>query len=187
IESQVARRAARQAITSLAYSGRPRLAYLSPLPPQRSGIADYSARILPALAKYYDIEIISDESEVSDELTAYFTVRSTQWFLANIRNYQRVLYHMGNSHFHIPMIALLNSVPGVVVLHDFYLSGMLNHAQSFGLDDTALSLSMVRSHGYHALDMLATTGVGGTSKAYPANRCVMDGAICVLVHCQFAI
>jgi len=187
IESQVARRAARQAITSLAYLGRPRLAYLSPLPPQRSGIADYSARILPALAKYYDIEIISDESEVSDELTAYFTVRSTQWFLANIRNYQRVLYHMGNSHFHIPMIALLNSVPGVVVLHDFYLSGMLNHAQSFGLDDTALSLSMVRSHGYRALNMLSDKGVEEAARCYPANRWVLDSAVGVLVHSRYAI
>src|SRR5690606_42097487 len=175
IESQVARRAARQAITSLAYSGRPRLAYLSPLPPQRSGIADYSARILPALAKYYDIEIISDESEVSDELTAYFTVRSTQWSLANIRHYQRVLYHMGNSHFHIPMIALLNSVPGGVVLHDFYLSGMLNHAQSFGLDDTAASSSMVRSHGYRASNLLSDRGVDEATRCYPTKRRVVAG------------
>jgi glycosyltransferase involved in cell wall biosynthesis len=187
IEARVAGRVTRQAGSAVAYPGRPKLAYLSPLPPQRSGIADYSARILPALARYYDIEIISDESEISDELKAYFPVRSTQWFLANAKSYQRVLYHMGNSHFHIPMIALLNSAPGVVVLHDFYLSGMLNHAQSFGLDDTALSLSMVRSHGYRALNILSGTGIDEAARCYPANRWVLDGAIGVLVHSRYSL
>jgi len=187
IESQLGDCSTVNPVAGQQVSARLKLAYLSPLPPQRSGIADYSARLLPELAKYYDIDIISDEAHVNNDLAAYFTVRSSEWFLTHAKHYARVLYHMGNSHFHIPMMSLLSSVPGVVFLHDFYLSGMLNHAQAFGLDDTALSLSMVRSHGYHALDMLATTGVDGTAKAYPANRWVMDGAIGVLVHSQFAI
>lgn len=33
-----------------------RLAYYSPLPPMRSGIADYSAELLPHLAAHCDIE-----------------------------------------------------------------------------------------------------------------------------------
>ena len=33
-----------------------RVAYLSPLPPQRSGIADYSAELLPELARHLEIE-----------------------------------------------------------------------------------------------------------------------------------
>src|SRR6266536_1207051 len=33
-----------------------RVAYYSPLPPSRSGIADYSALLLPALAKRVDVD-----------------------------------------------------------------------------------------------------------------------------------
>src|SRR5690606_8314326 len=44
---------------------RPKLAYLSPIPPERSGIADYSAGLLPELARHYDIEIISDQPAIA--------------------------------------------------------------------------------------------------------------------------
>jgi hypothetical protein len=37
---------------------RSRLAYVSPLPPERTGVADYSAELLPALSSYYDIDAI---------------------------------------------------------------------------------------------------------------------------------
>ena len=45
---------------------RPRLAYVSPLPPERSGIADYSAELLPELARYYEIEVVLAQDRVSD-------------------------------------------------------------------------------------------------------------------------
>ena len=41
-----------------AAQSRPKLAYLSPLPPERSGISDYSAELLPALGKYYEIDVV---------------------------------------------------------------------------------------------------------------------------------
>ena len=43
-----------------------RLAYVSPLPPDRSGIADYSAELLPELAKYYEIDLITDLAQIAD-------------------------------------------------------------------------------------------------------------------------
>ena len=39
---------------------RLRLAYFSPMPPARSGIADYSADLLPALAERADVTLFSD-------------------------------------------------------------------------------------------------------------------------------
>src|SRR5690348_15800536 len=44
----------------------PRLAYVAPLPPERSGVADYSAELLPELARFYRIEAISDQDRISD-------------------------------------------------------------------------------------------------------------------------
>jgi hypothetical protein len=34
---------------------RPRLAFVSPLPPEQSGISTYSAELLPQLARFYDV------------------------------------------------------------------------------------------------------------------------------------
>ena len=43
---------------------RPRLAYVSPLPPERSGISFYSAELLPALGAHYDIELVVNQHRV---------------------------------------------------------------------------------------------------------------------------
>jgi glycosyltransferase involved in cell wall biosynthesis len=44
---------------------RPKLAYVSPLPPERSGISNYSAELLPQLSRYYDIEVVVAQESVS--------------------------------------------------------------------------------------------------------------------------
>ncbi|CAM5235529.1 glycosyltransferase [Rhodanobacter lindaniclasticus] len=76
---------------------RPRMAFVSPLPPERTGIADYSAELLPALAVHYDIEVITDQPAISDPALAGLRRRSVAWFEANARRYDRVLYQFGNS------------------------------------------------------------------------------------------
>ena len=51
-------------IQSINFQGyRPRLAFISPLPPEKTGIADYSAELLPELARYYDIELVTDQPD----------------------------------------------------------------------------------------------------------------------------
>jgi len=45
----------------LANQRKPRLAYFSPLPPEKSGISDYSAELLPELARFYNIEVIVEQ------------------------------------------------------------------------------------------------------------------------------
>ena len=57
------RRQARQHTYSIPAT-RPHLVMVSPLPPQRSGIADYTAELLPALTRHYDIDVVVDQAEV---------------------------------------------------------------------------------------------------------------------------
>lgn len=59
---------------------RPRLAYVSPLPPERSGISAYSAELLPELSRYYDIDVIVAQDSVSDPWAkANCTLRCAAW------------------------------------------------------------------------------------------------------------
>ena len=72
-------------IHSINFQGyRPRLAFISPLPSEKTGIADYSAELLPELARYFDIELVTDQQEVSDFWPEVnFPIRSVAWFKLN--------------------------------------------------------------------------------------------------------
>ena len=72
--------------------------------------------------------------------------------------YDRILYHFGNSEFHAHMPDLLSEYPGVVVLHDYFISGMLNWRQGTRNNSTFIT-ALVESHGYQALRHFMSCGV----------------------------
>ena len=81
-----------------------RVAYYSPLPPSRSGVADYSALLLPALRARIDVVVASPG-------------RFRRPPKADV-----ALYHVGNDpEAHGWIAEALSRRPGVVVLHDFVL------------------------------------------------------------------
>jgi glycosyltransferase involved in cell wall biosynthesis len=161
-----------------------RLAFLSPLPPERTGIADYAAQCLPALAEYFDIELVTDQSQVwlPPELAA-LPRRSSAWFSANANSYDQLIYQFGNSPFHSHMFALLDKHPGVVVMHDFFLSSVLSYEQMTGAMPRGWIDALYHSHGYAAVQ--AALAQGGAEQAklnYPCNLAVLQGASAVIVH-----
>jgi FkbM family methyltransferase len=167
---------------------RSRLAYVSPLPPERSGIADYSAELLPELARHYEIEGIVSQAEVRDSwILANVPVRSAEWFDQNADSYDRVIYHFGNSTFHAHMFGLLDRHPGTVVLHDFFLSGVLAHMEWTRQAPNAWSRALFDSHGYRAM-MERFVGPDPTDVVfrYPANLVVLRQADGVIVHSEFS-
>lgn len=173
-------------VASLAPARRPRLAYVSPLPPERSGISDYSAELLPELARHYDVEVIVAQESVSDVwIRANCQTRTVDWFNANADSYDRVLYHFGNSAFHQHMFDLLEKVPGVVVLHDFYLSGIVEHMDVHGLVHGGWAEELYRSHGYHAVrQRYHAVDTAEIVWKYPANLSVLQNAEGVIVHSE---
>lgn len=130
---------------------RPRLAYVTPLPPERTGISDYSAELIQELVKYYEIVVIVAQKKVSaSQVTQHAEVRDVAWLKAHAGEIDRVIYHIGNSPFHAHMLPLLQEVPGVVVLHDFFLGhlwGWMDQNVAQGLWARAL----YSGHGYSAL------------------------------------
>ena len=169
---------------------KPSLAYLSPLPPQRSGISDYSADLLPLLSEYYEIDaIVEDIDIVESSIKHCSTIRSIGWFREHSEYYDRVLYHFGNSHFHQHMFALLREIPGVVVLHDFFLSGIVSYMAQSEDNPQWWIENLYRSQGYRALHEYCTNPhrVGDMIHKYPVNLSVLQDAISVIVHSQNSI
>ena len=165
---------------------RPKLAYVSPLPPERSGISEYSAELLPALSRYYEIDVVVAQQEISDPyIKAAFPIRTIEWFRNNARKYDRVLYHFGNSSFHAHMPQLLAEISGVVVLHDFFLSDLFEYeymdAQGFAAN--AGTSELYKSHGYEAVRQRFHTNNSAEIRfRYPENLSVLQRAQGIIVH-----
>lgn len=166
---------------------KPRLAYVSPVPPAASGIADYSAELLPALAEHYAIELVCPPDPApAAAIVQAFPVRTPDWLQTHAGEFDRILYHMGNSPFHSHMLGLLREHPGVVVLHDFYLGHVFGHAQHSGRLPMALWRALLRSHGPAALQLYRAQGEAAALSAYPCNLEIFAQADGVIVHSRHA-
>ncbi len=163
---------------------RPRLAYISPLPPERSGISDYSAELLPELSRHYDIDVVVAQDSTSDVwIDANCRIRTVDWFRENADLYDRVLYHFGNSAFHQHMFDLLKQVPGIVVLHDFFLSGIVAHMDFQGLLPGSWVSELYHSHGYPAVQhRFKAEDIADVIFKYPCNFSVLENAHGMIVH-----
>ena len=83
-----------------------KVAYYSPLPPSRSGIADYSALLLPALRERVDVVVAEPGKRAPAADVA--------------------LYHVGNDpDAHGWIVDALRKRPGVVVLHEYVLHHLI--------------------------------------------------------------
>lgn len=175
----------RPALAPVMSRRRPRLAYVSPLPPERSGIAEYSAELLPELSRYYDIDVVAPQTVVVNPwIRANCRLRGIDWFRAHAGNYDRVLYHMGNSTYHAHMFALMEDIPGVVVLHDFFLSGVMSYLEMTGADPGIWLAALYESHGYAAVAQRFGPDRGAAIAAFPCNLRVLRMALNVIVHSE---
>jgi len=169
---------------------RRQIAYFSPLPPTRSGIADYSAELLPYLAEAARITLfVEDPAQVAENLRAAFETRPIADFARVYWQYDVALYQMGDSLCHEAMYPVLLRFPGVTVLHDHGLHHFVA-TRTIPRGDFA---SYVRELGY-------ALGIAGVDLAYriqrgkaehpfytaPLNERVLDRSLGVIVHSRYA-
>lgn len=175
-----------QDIPPAAQSGKPRMAYVSPMPPERTGIADYSAELLPALSVYYDIELILEQASPMTPLAGFdFPVRDAGWLRQHAGAYDRVIYQVGNSPFHAYMLSLIQDVPGTVVLHDFFLSGLMSWLESQEGQTQAWAKALHVSHDYLAVQH-RFKNPQAACQDYPVNWSVLQYARGVVVHSAYS-
>lgn len=171
---------------ALQQSNKPKLAFVSPLPPERTGIADYSAELLPFLAAHYDIEIVVEQDQVSVPwINQHCKVRDVDWLRAHAHELDRVLYQVGNSPFHRHMLSLIEEIPGTVVLHDFYLSGLMAWLELHAGSIDAWTKSLYAAHGYGAV-VARYRDPEEAKRRYPVNREVLRHAEGVIVHSAYS-
>lgn len=106
-----------------------KIAWLSPFPPQRSGIANYSYWLVKALKPHFKIDLYYDGEPPIAELQNEFHVYPVASLPQQFGSYHEVIYHLGNnSGFHKGIYELAWAFPGTVVLHDYNLSAFMHEA-----------------------------------------------------------
>jgi glycosyltransferase involved in cell wall biosynthesis len=163
---------------------RPKLAFVSPLPPERSGICDYSAELLPELARFYQIDVIVAQDTISDPwIVANCPLRTVAWFKTHADRYDRVLYQFGNSHFHQHMFELISIVPGVITLHDFFMSGVVRDIDEHNPNGWIREL--YHAHGYKAVqEHTNSKDFEIELRKYPCNKTILEHSLGVIVHSE---
>lgn len=167
-------------------SCRKKLAYLSPLSPEKTGLADYNTLLIRELACFYEIILITDQTDVDDVwLTANFQIHDTKWFTQQATTFDIILYEFCNSPLHHYMLDLLNIYPGIVILHDFFLSELLDWIDNFIPNKKFIfNHALYYSHGFQALVYHEKNGRKNTYHTYPCNLSVFKQAIGVIFHSQ---
>ncbi len=106
-----------------------KVALFSPMPPERSGIADYSALLLPALRERCEVVVVRRGARKPP------------------RGTDLCVYHVGNNpDAHGWIVDALRRTPGLVVLHDFVLHHLV----------AGLTIGRRDGHGY--LDAMEREG-----------------------------
>jgi glycosyltransferase involved in cell wall biosynthesis len=152
-----------------------KVAYFSPLPPSTSGIADYSALLLPALERLLDVEVVHPgrTRPVGDADVA--------------------LYHVGNDpDAHGWIVDALKRRPGVVVLHDFVIHHLVAGLTIGRHDGHAYLAAMEREAGvpgrllgYGVLEGRVPPLWEVRPQEFPLAGEVLDRATAVIVHSRY--
>lgn len=138
--------------------------YFAPLPPARTGVADYAAGLLTGLRRFGTVRV-GDRS-------------------ARVR-----LYQIGNNQLHSEIYTEALAHPGVVILHD----AVLQHFLLGRLDEREYVEEFVYNYGVWHRDIAtelyrhrAQSGADSRYFRYPMLRRLVDRSLAIVVHNQGA-
>ncbi len=150
-----------------------KVAYYSPLPPSRSGIADYSTLLLPELRERIDVVVAEEGKRPPDADVA--------------------LYHVGNDpDAHGWIVDALLQRPGVVVLHEYVLHHLIAGITIGRGNGRAYLDAMERDRGVAGrllglgvLDNLLPLLWETQPERFPLSGVVLDHAHGLIVHSSY--
>jgi glycosyltransferase involved in cell wall biosynthesis len=166
-------------------NSRPKIAWLSPLPPQRSGIAHYSHWLVNQLKTHLDIDLYYDTQAPIAALKNEFDLYPLSVFAERYQSYDEVIYHLGNhSDFHRRIYQLAWNFPGTVVLHDYNLSAFMHDAFYCQKDEQLYGQALLEGYGDEGRkEFQSLTGGRAPDIAkFPMSHAVVNRSRKAIVH-----
>lgn len=141
----------------------PAVDYVSPLPPVRSGIADYSVDLLEELAPLCDLRLVRLPGQ---EVAAGVRRRYEVVEPAALDPARRLrFYQLGNNVYHEGVRRLALQFPGVVTVHDLRLHHLLVEATLASGDLDAYVAALGGEHGWEGAAAALPTRWGAHGRA----------------------
>ena len=163
-----------------------RVAWFTPLPPVRSGVARYSVEVLSPLGHHFEIDVFVDTAErhAPSGVTGVFSAHDFVW--KHVADpYALIVYQLGNAPCHDYMWPYLVRFPGLVTLHD----GQLHHSRARRLLEEKRPEHYRAEFRYNHPDAdpcmteLGVAGLlGALTQLWPMRRVVLASSRLVLVH-----
>jgi len=173
------------------------LNWFSPLPPAKTGVADFLSGILPALTKRAQVTLWTDQPKWDSSVEKSAKVRSYRleempWDELNRADLN--FYNIGNNHlFHGSIWQVARRQPGAVILHDIRLHEFFESLYRNQSQDTASYLTqMERYYGAEGLRAAAdsvkngATAIHSLAGRYPLTALALENSLGVLVHTREA-
>lgn len=148
-----------------------RVAFFSPMPPSRSGIADYSAALLEPLSRLAEVEVFGGESQPPDR-----------------ERFDCALYQIGNNGHHAFAYRQALEWPGVTVLHESNLHHLIAETTIKRGDWDAYLREVEFEAGEAALayaQRVRRLEVGPDYEGVPMLRRLLAASRGVVVHSRF--
>ena len=189
-EGETGRQAAGAPDLPLPEAASLRLAYFSPLPPARSGIADYSRELLTRLAQRARVDVFSaDPAAVDPALRQQVPLYPLDHYPRRRWQYDVALYQMGNSAHHEAIYRLLRRYPGVVVLHDLVLHHFIADRTAGRGDYPGYVRELAYAGGAAGIHRAWAIHAGEAPHplaTVPLNERVVDLSLGAIVHSRYA-
>ena len=171
-----------------------RLAYFSPLPPGKSGIADYSAELLPLLARGADVSVfVEHASELKANQGRHnYAVYDVVHFdgIHRQQPFDLCLYHQGNNPHHEYIYERALTVPGLLALHEHCQHHLIAWKTLGREDEAGYREEMFHAYGRRGgrLADMRASGVGSDYQQFllPLNRRLLESSLGVIVHNDYA-
>ena len=174
-----------------------RLNWFSPLPPAKTGIADYSFGILPELSSRAEVTLWTDRAGWDPQLERYATVRHYQpdridW--VELNSAELSFYNIGNNHLHHASIwQVSRKSPGIVILHDVRLHDFFESLYRGQWRNPEGYLAQIEKHYGEEGLRIATEFVSARhgdfdmmAQRFPMTGAVLENALGAVVHTKDA-
>lgn len=168
-----------------------RIAFLTPLPPQPTGIADYAARLLPALAGQVEVDVFCAHRRPRS-IAGVRIRRPTRRGLGELGSYDAVVAQIGNSLAHEWIVDWVRRHPCTVVLHELVLHHLVG-AITIGRGKADEYLELLHDEAGDAAVSAAIEALAGfqdplwerAAERYPMTGVVARHASGIIVHSRY--
>ena len=171
-----------------------RLNWFSPLPPERSGIAEFTAALAPLIRQRTQARYISERRGVGAQGAFPGAESLEDLRQVDVNRADLNVYNIGNNaSFHGEIWRLASEYPGIVILHDFRLQHLFGGMFLTGRNDREGYLSLMRDaygrEGEAAASLMATgrASTEAVSELFPLVEVALRGAAGVVVHSDEAL